>query len=341
MKRLRNFTEERDIDFAEVQISKTLIQDEVFKKFCDLLSHTKHEFERKAVEERFGLMLQMKTEKSTNLAADYDDFETKILSDLKSMIAIKNASYYILHGVKHLNEAGNSSLKKKHYESAIKLFTKAIELDNEFGENAYYNRAFARLQLYCIDNKGHKDEIQKAKNDMRESYKGIKNREQELKYILLACGVKANNEYLSDQIHTKTMIYNIQKRSIVHTIGMDQENYDESLWMLDEKKKKLQEELEKQEQTNNGSGPIEVHKINTEIANVDEEKRLFLASNPKIGELDKILSSNDVLKIQQFSVIKSFPREFDTTSYKDEINEFRSNGFRGKFKVSEKKSFQW
>lgn len=241
--------------------------------------------------------------KETDLNEEYQKFKREIMNDLNDGNVIKNPCYHILQGNKHLD--------KEHYEEAINNYKKAIELDEEFSENAYYNRAYAKLKLYCNDVANNKDKIQEAIDDFKECRKRIKNRETELHLIKKASTRKENmlKEKHADQVERKGFIYAIQKNAIDFAIGCDQESYDQKVC------------------------DYEKHGENPEL---DATTR-----KPKLGEIGKALEKGQNIEIVELEIRKSFPKEQDVKLLNDEIEEFSANGFRGTFVIKYNQPISW
>lgn len=334
LKAARNYFEEKEIGAANGQISKTLIKDEVFKLFCKLLTHTENQFDRRAVEERFGIWLQMRSEKAKNLHEEYLKFAAVIMDDLSDKKVIKNPCYYVLHGNKHLDKN-----KKEHYELAIENYTKAIELDKEFSENAYYNRAYTKLKLYCDDVSNKKSEIQSIIDDFEECRKKIKNREIELHVIQQASAREKN--MLSEQVIRKAVMHVIQKRAIEHAIGYDKESYDQIIFCLEKQKKDAIAEFEELQKNNSKLDNSEITKHQEFLRTIDKKIKDFIESDPMTGEIEKALSEGADMEIEGFEIRKSFPAEENVKLFDDEIQEFSTNGFRGKFKIKKIAPIDW
>lgn len=328
MRMLRNLIEEQEINDAKIEISKTLVKDKVFKNFCDLLLYAGNEYERKSIEERFGILLQMNS--TDTLVSEFGKFWNEIFDDLRNRRVIKNPCYYVLQG--------NKFLDSKQYQEAINLYTQAISLDSEFSENAYYNRAYARLMQNCDDVSNKKNEIRQVIDDFNDSRKRIKNRETEL-HIIQQSSAKEGN-VLSEQVTRKTVMYSIQKKAIEVAIGMDEDDYSRTLKCYEEKDKESLEEIKKLKAKN----PIDWVKIKAEeekIKTNGENLKKFKDDDPMDGVIEKALRNGNDMKVEGFEIRKSFPEDQDIKLFDDEIEEFSTNGFRGKFEVSEIPPIDW
>lgn len=334
--------EEQEINEAEKQIDATLLKDEVFKKFCKLLVYANDKFERRAIEERFGIWLQMNSEKSEALKKDYQKFEQEIREDLNKSKVIQNPCYYIQRGKKFADSS------KKHiltYQQAIHNFTTAIELDNEFAENAYYNRAMTLLERHCQKasffdflEAPKTEKLLKAEKDFIEARNRLKNRMNELTLILQANSFNRNGSgnVLSDQISRKLMLLNIQKGTIEQAIGMSDEDYNQQLNAFDESIKKIKDEFEKIEQSKRN---YDEHKKQLETQ--EEKKKDFINKNPKEGIIQKVIAKGTDIKFQKFSIRQLFPEEEKIKLYGDELNELAINGFTRAFDISELPPIDW
>jgi tetratricopeptide (TPR) repeat protein len=274
----------------------------------------------------------MISEKSENLMEDYKKFYDLIRSDLNSSNVIKNPNYYIQRGNKFLD---NGQENPKNYDEALKNFTKAIELDGEFAENAFYNRAITRLERYCEEVSSNKDQIRKVRDDFIESRKRIKNRETELNIIMQANAMERGN-VLSDQVSRKLVILGIQKSAIEQAIGMSDEDFDQQINALNSAKKQKEEEFNKL--------PLQEKNFDQhqkEIEELEKQKEEFIKRDPKNGVIQKVLGNGNDMKFERFPLKKSFPQEENVKLFDDEISEFVINGFMGKFEVSEIPPIDW
>lgn len=230
-KSYRDNLEIQDLMRAEEEMKKTRIKDEIFVKFCNLLKVVPRNTIRKAVEDRFGIFLQMHGESNDDIEKEFEEFEKSIREDLKNDCVVKNASYYVLIGNQHLDE--------EKYVEAISYYSRAIELEEEFSENAYYNRGYARLILYSKNASNNKPEIEKAIDDFKKALLRIKNREMELHLIQTA--KEGDENILSEQVSHKTTLYGMQKSAIERAIGPDKKEFELSIENMYSGVKELEE----------------------------------------------------------------------------------------------------
>lgn len=331
LKMWRNLKETQDIKEAKGEIKKTLFRDQAFKNFCDLLLNAKNEFERKGIEERFGLWIQMNERNLENLSEEFKKFKIEILIDLNIGAVIKNPGYHI--------QQGNKYLDVKEYDKAYESYTSAINLDSEFSENAYYNRAFSKLMQYRNLVSDNLNEIQLIIKDFAESEKRINNRKVELNIIQTACSTQKN--MLSEHVSRKSLIYEIQQGAIRQAIGMSQEDYDQTIKSNEEQKKALTENYEKLKKENPSEAKSKLAEYENSLKNISEYLEKLKKDDVMTGEIEKALKSGQDLRVNEFEIRKSFPDDVDITQYEDEIEEFSTNGFRGRFEVFEQTPIDW
>lgn len=231
LKSYRDNLENYDLMQAEKEMDKTLLKDKIFKKFCNLLKIVPKNTKKNAIEDRFGIFLQMHGESSDNLEKEFDAFEEKIQEDLSNDCVIKNQSYHVI--------IGNLHLEKKKYDEAIIYYSKAINIEEEFSEIAYYNRGYARLILHGNDASNNKPEINIAIDDFKAALLKIKKREMELHLIQTA--KEGDENILSEQVSHKITLYGMQKSAIEHAIGADKEEHEVTIKDLNLNVKGLEE----------------------------------------------------------------------------------------------------
>lgn len=252
LREIRNENENLELTHAEQEMEKTLTKDEVFKMFCDLLKIVPQNTIRKAVEDRFGIWLQIHGD-SRNLIQEFDEFKNKIRKELETgddetinevikqqRKVIHNPCYYVI--------LGNKNIEEEEYSEAIENFTEAIKLDEEFSEIPYYNRAYARVAAHDKNTSNHKSEIIKAVKDLEKCRERVKAREIELHLIQSA--KESEDNALSAQVTHKLTLYGTYKNVIEHAIGSDEKEFQEVAKDFKEQKKeleKLKEELSKAE----------------------------------------------------------------------------------------------
>jgi tetratricopeptide (TPR) repeat protein len=214
---------------------------------------------KRAVEERFGIWLQMNekifgetlqdlmpetTEQGKftklNLIKDervkkiFKSFNDEILEDYRKGSLIQNSVFFVL--------LGNIYLDNERYNEAIDEYTNAIRLDSHYIVNAFYNRGFARIQEYggekCLGlgNRNLKEENQlnEAIADFKDAKRIIEDHLEPMLNIIQHAAT--SSEALSEQVVHKSTLYGIQKNSIEIAIGLGENAYEAQLKSLEDKK---------------------------------------------------------------------------------------------------------
>jgi hypothetical protein len=281
------------------------------------------EFKLKAIEERFAIWLKTKenigiTSKSNDnkdsasnesaklLSAFKNEFEKEILDDFKVDQCIRNPFFFI--------ECGNFDIEKyEDYSAAINHFTRAIQLDDEFtAANAYYARGYARIAWKGSSFSNNLSEVNKAVEDFREAKKRLESLEITLGIIQQA----SDGEMLSEQVLHKKNLINVQKSAIDRAIGSGDSYVEESI-------KQIKEQLECETLDAKTREGMEKH-----IQQMSENKRSI-----EEGAIGVARSKGYDLKIAYLDIPSSLPDEADVDLYREELQEFQANGFRGSFQV--------
>ncbi|CAF1368755.1 unnamed protein product [Didymodactylos carnosus] len=323
LKEIGNMQEENGIAKAKKEIERVTIKDCIFAEFCKLLDEIDNgtddeknnahiKIKIRAVEDRFGIWLKIEEinmiEKTKQEILDeFEKFKQQILDDKKQNKLIKNPYFYVLTGNKLLNE-------KKH-KQAIDEYTKAIEMDKNFQANAYYNRGYAKLAEYGCNTKKYKQEIDGAINDFKQAKEIIEEFELMLNIIQKA----SDSEALSEQVRHKLALFGTQKNTIDMAIGTGSINKE--IEELENYKKRKDIPAETKET------------IDKQIKMIKEIKEIGI-----IGKAKKLERN---LEIEFLDIEKSLPEDEDFKLYKDEIQEYKNNGFRGNFKIKEIKPIDW
>ncbi|CAM4982218.1 unnamed protein product [Rotaria socialis] len=326
LKAVRNKREEDSIRTAETEIEKVTIKDAIFKEFCNLLTsiagnHMTTDITTKikarAVEDRFSIWLKLNEQTITTntkeeMLKKFNLFQQKILNDKERDTLIENAYFYILIGNEYLNEKDNVK-----NQDAIDQYTKAIELDEPFQANAYYNRGYARIDLYGKKCKKYIEEIDKAIDDFKQAKRIIEDNFEPMLHIIQQA---SNSEAISEQIIHKMALFNVQKNTIELAIGTENSTDIEI------------EELEKQKNLRSEDRT----QIQEQINNLKDNKQL--RENGIIGQAR---ANKQNIEIEHLEIEKALPEDQDIKLYNTEINEYENNGFRGCFKIKKIKPIDW
>lgn len=286
------------------------------------------EFKLKAIEERFAIWLKTKenlgsisesndnkdsakvedasNESAILLSAFKDEFEKVILDDFKKDQCIKNSFFFI--------ECGNFDIEKyEDYSTAISHFTRAIQLDNEFAAaNAYYARGYARIAWKGRSFSSNPSEVNKAVEDFREAKKRLESLEITLGIIQQA----SDGEMLSEQVLHKKNLINVQKGAIDRAIGSGDGYVEKNIKQIEEKLKS--ETLDAKM----------IEGMTKQIKEMRENKRSI-----EEGSIGVARSKGYDLQIAYLDIPSSLPDDGDVDLYKEELQEFQANGFRGAFQV--------
>jgi len=338
----RNIKEEVSLEKAKLEIKKVTNKDTIFKKFCSLLDtlDTSRGIQKtsltmedvlkrnkvRAIEEKFGLWLKVneqKLQEEVKEAADaiklFADFEKELttswsqLGDDSSDAKI-NPIFYVL--------IGNILMGEKKYDEAIKKYDKAIVLDEHFAANAYYNRGYTKI----AKNKKAYD----ARDDFEKARKIIEENLEPMLHVIQRSVVGAKGKQssvLSEQVQHKFYLYNMQKNAINVAIGISQEKYDAQI-------KEIQAKLDA-----TGDNKLEDNDRKSVEGHLKYLKDNKIAQIS--GEIGKIQNKEEEMQIEFSDIFKSFPEDEDVKLYKEEIEEYKNNGFKGSFKVTEIVPIDW
>ena len=322
LRQIRNKNEEDELKQAEIKIKKVLIKDKIFSAFCKLLDDINKkedpfiDIKIRAVEERFGIWLKMeednieRTADENNALKKFKTFEDEIQKDKENDRLILNPCFHVL--------IGNQLLEEKKYKEAIEEYTRAIELDEYFQVNAYYNRGYARIAEYSRAPKDNKKEIDEAIKDFKKAKQIIEdNLEPRLHIIQTA----TSSEALSEQVSHKMTLFGMQKNTIEMAIGVDVSKEIEAL--------KSQKSQAENNQTHMDS-------ISERIKSLEESK-----IEREKGIIRQTLDKGYDLEIELLEIEKSLPEDQDVSLYQEEILEYKNNGFIGCIRVKEVKPIDW
>jgi preprotein translocase subunit SecA len=218
MKELRKKRELSQLQYInDFEIEKIKLEDVLFSEFSDLVKELRKindsENAISEVEDRWGFWLKKWSDKMMNnrevyrdeIIKDYLTFKQSILQEY-NQLNYKNPYLLISNG----NNAHS-------LEDAIQDHTNAISLGENTSAQAYYNRAFKKLQLG--DRQGAVDDLEMAKKIIREHL--IPNC-QAFHLVLNASPyqVNHNSSQLFKQKQTKVDIYQKQIQHIDQAIAM-------------------------------------------------------------------------------------------------------------------------
>ncbi|CAF4121327.1 unnamed protein product [Rotaria magnacalcarata] len=332
LKEIRNLEEEIGIHMAEKEIERVTNKDAIFKEFCKLLTEIGGNFSSnkniefkiqiRAVEDRFGIWLKLQETTTTTTTTKkemldrFKIFRQELLTDKKNGNLIKNPYFHVLIGNEYLDGKTN-----KARQNAINEFTRAIQLDEPFQVNAYYNRGYARLAQYGSDCKKNKEEIDKAVEDFKRAKQIVNDNFEPMLHIIQQA---SNSEVLSEQVSHKLTLFGIQKNTIESAIGIGAEGVNSEIQEL--KKQKEQSNI-KQEDKNN---------IDKQIQFLEQNRE-----SQELGIIGQARKKDHNIEIEHVEIEQSLPQDQDITFYKEEIDEYKNNGFRGSFKIKEIKPIDW
>ncbi|XP_013143742.1 PREDICTED: uncharacterized protein LOC106107433 [Papilio polytes] len=312
LKKIRSKKETSQIKSATNTVKRVKIKDKIFRQFCDCLNEIQgrnsmvKESELKSVEEQFAFWIKMHEDEfdknDTTILEKFDEFKQSVLEDNRRGALIKNPYFFV--------ELGNNYLQNE-YANAISEYTNAINLDENFSENAYYNRAWAYLKL---DGHDHYF-INKAISDFKAARKLICEKENGLHLMQTA----SRSDVFSEQIMNKLSLYNIQKNVIEMAIGPDKESINAQL-------KEIKSYLEKSDDYEQRQNLIKVRN------KLEEDKE-------NIGVIGRAIENERDIKIEPLSD-DLLPKE-DKKKYKQELEEFERNGWIKGFKITEVKPIDW
>ncbi|KPI98945.1 Protein translocase subunit secA [Papilio xuthus] len=317
IKKNRSERETSQIKMATNTVKRIKVKDKIFRQFCDCLSEIQgrssivKETELKSVEEQFAFWIKMHEDEfdkvDTGIFEKFEEFKQSILEDDRKGTLIKNPYFFV--------ELGNSYLKKNEYDNAIYEYTKAINLDEDFAENAYYNRAWAYLSQYGNNIEKNQNYIDKAISDLKTARKLICEKENGLHLMQTA----SSSDVFSEQIMNKLSLYNIQKNVIEMAIGPDKDAINQQL-------KELESHIE---QTNDSDLKKNLKSVTKKLK---EDKK-------NIGVLGRAIENKRNIKIEPLS--DDFISKDDLRKYKQELEEFEMNGWLKGFKITEVKPIDW
>ncbi|XP_068631404.1 uncharacterized protein [Battus philenor] len=319
LKRIRSQKEKSSIEQARSIVRKVKIKDKIFREFCGLLNiiNGRNSFvkmsELKSVEEQFAVWLQLHEDSfDDDLESQlhkFNLFKQSILKDDSGGRLIKNPYMHV--------ELGNKYLSKKEFEKAVTEYTEAIDLDRDFAENAFYNRAWAYLQRYGHNVKENRYYIDKAIEDLKNARKLIHLRELDLHLLQTA----SKSEVFSEQVTNKLNLYNIQKNVIEMAIGPDIKAINSQLKEIEHYQNKTKD-------------------ITPELKNkLTETRKKLIEDKENIGVIGRALENDRDIKIEPLA--EDFIPKEDKKKYEDELEEFERNGWLPGFKVTEVKPIDW
>lgn len=348
IKLIRNVKEEVSLEKAKSEIAKVTTKDRVFEKFCELLDEIDIDrgeksvlttqdvlktHNRKAIEEQFGLWLKIKDqvlekvdkERAIELFNNFAEKMRTLWSKLNNNDSAQvNPIFYILKG--------NVLLQEQKYEEAILEFNKAIELEGHFAANAYYNRGYARIAAYGnASQEKYDNEIREAKADFSKARQIIEENLEPMLHIiqrsLFANGGEEDSPVLSEQVQHKLYLYSMQKNAINAAIGIGETQYNKQIEELQAKLDVVGDKALKGKDRES----VEKHLKFLKDNKTEQIK----------GEIGKIQDKNRGMEIEFNDIYKSFPEDEDVNLYKDEIEEYKNNGFQGTFKITEIVPVDW
>lgn len=328
LKQIRDREEEIGIHMAKKEIEKVTIKDAIFEQFCKLLTeiggnvsskdNAEGKIQIRAVEDRFGiwLKLQQTTTTKEEMLEKFEIFRQQILNDKEKDCLIQNSYFHVLIGNEYLK-----CKTKNNRLNAIREFSRAIDLDEPFQVNAYYNRGYARLAVYGRNCEQYKEQIDMAVSDFKRAKQIINDNFEPMLHVIQQA---SSSEALSEQVSHKMTLFGVQKNTIESAIGIGSEEVDKKI----EELKKCKEEKDiKQE---------DKEKIEKQIQYFQEHRE-----SQAHGVLGQARQKRHDIEIEETNIEQSLPQDEDITFYKEEIEEYKNNGFRGSFKIKEIKPIDW
>jgi preprotein translocase subunit SecA len=353
LRSFRNSQEELKLERDKLQIEKVITKDALFEKFCDLLNeilpHNKTQYysndesgriqelqrkidltKRKIIEEKFGLWLKLNEKNFEKLNKQealefFEKFKQDVLAlwddlqnDRKAQI---NPIFYVL--------IANLLIDQEKYEEAIAEFTKAIELDPYFAANAYYGRGYARIAKYCgkfSDQSNYEEQAQLAIKDFQEAKKIIEENFEPMQHIIQNAVAKYGDTDItpvSEQVQHKLTLYGVQKNTIDNAIGIGYSVLDQEIADL-EKQLGETDNIDKQDS------------IKKQIRLLKDSK-----ADRALGLIGRAKEKNYCIEIKSLEMKDVLPGEEDVKLYEEEIIEYKNNGFRGGFAISEIPPVDW
>lgn len=328
LKMIRNLNETESLKSAETEIQRVTSKDAIFQDFCRFLENIDDDQDKRSVEERFGIWLQMyddrfNTESKNSLLKLFETtFKMKITEDKNSNNLTQNICFHI--------KKSNALIKSENIEEAIVECGAAIKKDFNFSEMAYYNRAYCLLAKYGGDSilkKKDTNHIKDAQKDLCEARKLINKRLLELQIIQNA----SSGGNLSEQVRNKMILYNVQLNTIRQAIGIDCYETNKELIQLHKNRKKIEGKKEKSSDM--------LRDLENIIVKIGEiEKGL---KNDSGGVIGKALKENFDIRIIFLELNLTLPDDQDIQYFTEEIDEFRHNGMIGNFQISELQPIPW
>lgn len=319
LEEMRNYRDKIQLNIMKSAIEAThkiVLKDKIFQQYSKLQNtiiqcfpDNVKDIVRDALRERFGRwLLEVKYETDQDLQQSFNTFISDCQDDTENTL-IDNPMYYVQMANKLLIDQTN-------LDDAIIYLNKAIEMDRNFAASAYYSRGYARALQY----KKTKDisNLENAISNFEESRRIINEMlDPAINFFPVASDNSPLHEYL---IHLKTLygtLVNSINMAIGRPVGDEINQLTEQLKSKeidDKKRKELNDYLK------------ELQKNRTQIEN---------------GILRNILKNKTGIKIERKSLLESLASTEKTELYKDEINEFETNGFIGTIVFNERKPIQW
>lgn len=357
----RDMQNDRAFQNAAKEVKNVLLRATVFQKFCQLLdfpkaevsdSDTPEDIVKSAIEERFGIWLKMNEEFINNeneYLRKFSEFEDVLRNDKISGESVKSPFYFI--------QSARLFINNKKFESAIKECSKAITLDRNYAENAYYNRGYARLALKSSNSVFINDAIE----DFGKARDLIEKREKELQIVQQSCSTESTE--LTQQLARKLNLYNAQKSAINQAIGYDIKDLETQLKNLQKYKTSMEsdlkdfvslEELQKKLDVARKDHDKEEEAIKLENAILsfktkEEIKKDIEGVEVSVKEVDNLKKFKGVLfeskaknlsvKVKLLEIKETFGADYE--SYENELQEFQENGYIGGFSIAEVKPIDW
>ncbi|CAC5389844.1 unnamed protein product [Mytilus coruscus] len=154
LKQLRDEIEKQRIaDIEEHAFKEVQIKEELFKQYCSFLLEIKEHLNFKDVDEKimldslheyWGMWLKMNCDTIAN--CQQPEYLNRLLD-----ATLKTAKNKLMErtspcsNISHIIKFANEQLFDKNYDSSLKLFKRAIDIDSKWAAIAYYNRAYCSL----------------------------------------------------------------------------------------------------------------------------------------------------------------------------------------------------
>lgn len=317
IKALRDKKEANIMSRALETVKEIKTKDQIFRSFCKLLDKIVEsdddlqEINHTAAEERFAIWLVMNTGHNgieKDVHEQFETFKKEILNDYQNDCLIKNPCMHI--------NLGNKYLAKKEYDKAIREYDRAIILDHNFSEYAYYNRARSYLAKYGSDMEKHEHFINEAIRDLEKTRKLIDEKE----YALHLLQTASKGEVFSQQVSHKLNLYNLIKNTIDLAIGPD-------VKALNDQTNRIEEELK-----NTDLEPDVKSKLKERLKELNIYKK-------ETGTI--VRAKLKGINVCVDSIGKDFIPSSDLESHKQELQELKRNGWLEGFTVTEIKPIDW